>query len=98
MIYVFSNAFHTVSNNGPNLAESRNFSSLNWLEEMLGYRPCKCSFPNMFRLPLEDLVEFMDPDAYRRFSPNRYDPLRADKILLMEIAVKSQDQEFLEGV
>ena len=97
LIYVFGNAFHTVSNKGPNLAESRNFASLNWLDEMLGYRPCVCAFPNTFRLPLEDL-QLIDPEEYKRFYPNKYDPLRADKMLLMEIAIKSNNQEFLDGV
>ena len=95
---MFGNAFHTVSNKGPNLAESRNFASLNWLDEMLGYRPCVCAFPNTFRLPLEDLHKLIDPEEYKRFYPNKYDPLRADKMLLMEIAIKSENQEFLDGV
>ena len=94
MIYVFCNAFHSVKNLGPNLAESRNVSSGEWVSHASrSYIPCEC---NPFRFPFGDLLEeFPEADIYL---PHKYDPLRAEKTDLLKIAYESKDQQFLDGL
>ena len=94
MIYVFGNAFHSVKNLGPNLAESRNFSYPGWVEDAKALKPCGCQ---ALTFPYKDLPYFEDP-TLSLYSPHRFDPLRFQKIALVDIAKKSNDPDFLTGV